>query len=373
MTNEQSQSASLPNHQATPDSSLFNKILTKLSRTLQFYRRPVLAEKIASLTVSQYFYFAAFLLFVVTVGDNYIEEERFLLVGIIAGLGLFREFWHLFQQVWQRMLGKAVLLVLYAGTANFVLALSAQKINAIVGVEPSPFVFTLGFTTLIMLPFWLISATVVFFSIAMVALNLWLLFSVLLRIVRIKIKVHWEDSSFVFLTMLFRLILIPSVIMMLTHFATPYANQIALFDAIDNKPGQTMNQAIAKEPPKTETDEAINQAKDTLESALLQKRLELEFEASSESSPETTIKPKTEQIRYIDTMVANFVFWFETYPNSACIKEDHQRSLMIDDFSMLVVEPDDSELGYSFEVSPCIPVYEKSKKSLSDARPPRPE
>lgn len=370
MTDEHSQSASLPNNQAEPESSLFNRLLSRLSRTVRFYQKPTFVQKIQSLTASQYFYFAAIILFVMTVDDGYFDEERFLLVGIVAGLGLLRELWHLFQQVWQRMLGKAVLLVLYAGTANFVLALSAQKINAIVGVEPSPFVFTLGFTTLIMLPFWLISATVVFFSVAMVALNLWLLFSVLLRIVRIKVKVHWEDSSFVFLTMLFRLILIPSVIMTLTHFATPYANQIALFDAIDNEPGQTINQAIAKEPPQTETDEAIKQAKDTLEDALLQKKLELE--ASSESSTETTTKPETAQIRYIDTMVANFVFWFETYPKSACIKEQHQRSLMIDDFSMLVVEPDDSELGYSFKVSPCIPVYEKNQESLSDTRPQRP-
>ncbi len=58
-------------------------------------------------------------------------------------------------------------------------------------------------------------------------------------------------------------------------------------------------------------------------------------------------------------MIANFVFWFETYPNSACIKEQQQRSLIIDENSMLIVEKDDSELGYAFTVKPCIPVYQK--------------
>ena len=33
------------------------------------------------------------------------------------------------------------------------------------------------------------------FSIAMVALNLWLLISIMVRLVRIKIKVHWERQQ----------------------------------------------------------------------------------------------------------------------------------------------------------------------------------
>ena len=52
------------------------------------------------------------------------------------------------------MLGKGLILVLYAATANFALAISAIEINIITGIEPGPFVFTLGFATLIMLPFW---------------------------------------------------------------------------------------------------------------------------------------------------------------------------------------------------------------------------
>ncbi len=52
-----------------------------------------------------------------------------------------------------------------------------------------------------------------FFSIALIADNLWLIIGLLLRLIRVKVKVHWEDKVFVFITVIMRLVLIPYVIM----------------------------------------------------------------------------------------------------------------------------------------------------------------
>lgn len=365
MTTEESELERLPNLQPTKKPNIPMRLLGWFKRKLMGFAPSRLREKVRTLTISQYFYFAAFIPFVLNAGDNYVEQDLYVSAGILAGFGLFRELWQLFIRVWDKMLGKGLLLILYAGTANFVLAVSAQKINAVVGIEPSSFVFTLGFTTFLMLPFWLLMSTVVFFSIATVVLNLWLLFSIMLRLVRIKIKVHWEDTSFVFLTMVLRLVLIPSVIMTLVFIAKPYVEQIGLFDQMTTKSQPSVDvsirdQELISSSPETEKDQDLEDPSSTV--------AELGPDVDS-ASDEDADSP--EKIRYLDIMIANFVFWFETYPQSKCLKEPQQRSLVIDENSMLIVEKDETELGFTFSVKPCIPVYEQlsetEKVNVTDA------
>lgn len=329
MTTEESELERLPNLQPSAKPNILLRVLGWFKRKLMWFAPSNMREKVRTLTVSQYFYFAGFMVFLLNSGDNYFEQDKFVSAGVIAGIGLFRELWQLFIRVWDKLLGKGLLLILYAGTANFVLAVSAQKINAVVGIEPSAFIFTLGFTTFLMLPFWLLMSTVVFFSIATVFLNLWLLFSIFLRLVRIKIKVHWEDTSFVFLTMVLRLILIPSVIMTLVFIAKPYIEQIGLYDQLSQSSQPSVEVSY------------------------------LDPDANEASTEDKEAEPDT-KIRHLDIMIANFVFWFETYPQSGCTKEPQQRSLIIDENSMLIVEKDETELGFAFLVKPCIPVYNKS-------------
>jgi hypothetical protein len=327
---------------------------------------PSFREKLSSLTISQWFYFVAFICLLSFVNDIDEEDNALYIVGILAGLGMLREFLQLFHRVWQKILGKGLILVLYAGTANFALAVSAIKINAIAGIEPSPFIFTLGFTTLIMLPFWLTVVTVAFFSIALICVNLWLLVSILLRIVRIKIQVHWEDRSFVFLTMFLRLILIPLVIMTLGIMIKPYAKQIEAFNGANNMftPNQFSSQQL----------EQIDNAGEEEVIALIKEfraqnaaQLQLSNDNVSDSSDESNqaseseSKSENNRTRYLDTMVATFIYWFEAYPYSKCLKLPQQRSLIIDENLMLLVEKDNSELGYKFAVQACVPRYENHR------------
>ena len=313
-------------------------------------------RQVSDLTVSQWFYIIAGLLLVSSVDQDIESDSSLIWVGVFAGLGLSRELWHVFNRVWDNILGKAVVFVLYAATANFAVAVAALKVNEITGIEPSPFVFTLGFSTLLMLPFWLLVSSVVFFSIALILGNLWLIVSVLLRIIRIKVRVHWEDKSFVFLTMFLRVILIPYVIMTIMYIAVPFAEQIAMFE----EPITIIKQAI------NEQDEADKQA-----------RLENQSEQTATSVDSSnneivvgdlgdkrklTVDPEFAQILksentfgkgVYDKIIAGFIFHFETYPRSACIKAPNQRSLFINENLILLAEEDDSELGYKFSVGPC--------------------
>jgi hypothetical protein len=59
-------------------------------------------------------------------------------------------------------------------------------------------------------------------------------------------------------------------------------------------------------------------------------------------------------IKWLDKLIAGFIYHFETYPKSACKKSRSQRSLPMDENLILLVTADDSALGYQFNVGPCV-------------------
>lgn len=300
---------------------------------------PSLKNRFSQLTLSQWMYFLAFLLLLIHVDEDIENETGLLWVGAIAGVGLVRELWHVFNRIWEHMLGKGLILVLYAATANFALAISALKINFITGIEPGPFVFTLGFATLIMLPFWLLMSSIIFFSIALVAANLWLIIGILLRLVRVKVKVHWEDKVFVIITMILRLVLIPYVIMSLFFMAVPYAEQIEMFA----HPIAMLKGKTSKATNNQQHDDKV------VLSESKSKNVRLTLNSRPLMLPET----KDGQIKWLDKVIASFIYHFETYPKSACVKLPEQRSLPIDENLILLVTKDESPLGYRYSVGHC--------------------
>lgn len=318
--------------------STLKRLLTKLPKQ---YLMPI-KHSFSELTLSQWMYLFAFLLLLLHIDKDFEKESELLWVGLLAGIGLIRELWHVFNRIWDHMLGKGLILVMYAATANFALAISALKINVITGIEPSPFVFTLAFTTLIMLPFWLLVSSIIFFSVALIASNLWLLIGILLRLVRIKIKVHWEDKRFVFVTLLLRIVLIPYVIMSIFFLAIPYAQQIELFEQSIAMLKAGSNETSAP----TNTDQKVG---DVDEVAAKDKNLQLTINQQPFSIP----IDKDGNIKWLDKLIAGFVYHFETYPKSACKKRPIERSLPIDENSVLLVAEDDSALGYHFWVAHC--------------------
>lgn len=308
-------------------------------------------KKFSLLTISQWMYLLAFLLLLVHTQEDIEDPSELLWVGVFAGIGLIRELWLVFNRIWEHILGKGLILVLYAATANFALAISALKINVITGIEPGPFVFTLGFATLIMLPFWLLMSSILFFSVALIAGNLWLVLGILLRLVRIKVKVHWEDKVFVLITMILRLILIPYVIMSVFFMAVPYAQQIEIFE----QPIALFKQTIS------DKKEEIKELKDNVETTQSGvKTMTLTFN----NNPITLPVDEERQIKWLDKLIAGFIYHFETYPKSACKKEPIQRSLPIDENLILLVTQDGSDLGYQFSVGPCVGNYSDVERGV---------
>jgi hypothetical protein len=180
-----------------------------------------------------------------------------------------------------------------------------------------------------------------FFSVALVAGNLWLIIGILLRLVRIKVKVHWEDKVFVFITMILRLVLIPYVIMSIFFIAIPYAKQIELFE----QPIALIKQA------NSESKEEIELLNETIATNNEDSK---SINISFFNQPLRIPVDENGKIKWLDKLIAGFIFHFETYPKSACKKAPEQRSLPIDENLLLLVSADDSDLGYRFSVGPCV-------------------
>lgn len=322
------------------------------------------------------------------VDDGPDTERRvgiWMLIGLFAGIAVCRELWQIFQKIWSTTVGKALILVLYAGTANFALAVAGQKVNHVAGIEPGPLIFTTGFTALLMLPFWILGSTLVFSSIALLITNLWLALCILLRIVRVKLRAHWEETHLVIVTLIARIILIPVFNTSLAYFLQPYSEEITIFK------GVIASLEVREEKAVLVVNRSSDEEHDNSEPFLVDVPMQI---IEGESFTGLTVEPGSaeeamalaeiaqantqfldgntgiggsgeRQWTLIDNFIAYFIYFFETYPSSACQKNANERVLPIvslNEESMLsaTLAPG-SDLGVEFSVKPCIPHYSEAK------------
>lgn len=383
---------------AQVDNGIFARLRNKLRA-----KRSGLLEKFSKLTFSQWMYLLAFFSLFFTAETDSESLDSFMTAGIIAGIGLIRELWQLFMRIWAHTAGKGLLFVLYAATANFALAVSALKINSISGVEPTVFIFTMGFATLLMLPFWLIVASMVFLGTALMLASTWFFITLLLRLIKIKLPMHWEDQSFAVLTLILRIILIPALLFALANMINPYIEQMDMFDdPVDfHVTGINITDAQAEKIRKLPKREIAAALQDAEFEAQLRKRLTGQIDDNSRESlntdnltpiqkevlqalADTTEEPadganneddsaspekasdKAAGLKWLDIMISQFIYRFETYPYSACAKQPQQRVLTINENLVFVAERDDAyETGIKFSAIECVPrnsVHEKGLK-----------
>ncbi|GBL03679.1 hypothetical protein [Glaciecola sp. KUL10] len=278
-------------------------------------------------TFAQRCYFFALILFIFQI----VSFDDLALPGILAfGLifiGFSGELLEMFQKVWDTTLGKSIFIITYATLANIALAFAALQINLITGIEPSPFIFTLGFTTLVFAPLWIGITSIVFLAIGIIFLNAWILISLLLKVLGFEIKVHWKDKKHAILSLVLRLILLPIMIIGIVAALAPYVTEASgnrvefvMFgpSSNDNEQGAFTLNVLDEEAAREE----------------LQK-----------------ISARHASVR---KLIAEFIFHFEAYPYSSCHKKSHQRSVVIDENAILLIERNpQANYGYDFVVAPC--------------------
>ncbi|WP_100656779.1 hypothetical protein [Alteromonas flava] len=345
--------------QKVAQQGLLNKLLVKLQ--MLRVNRPRNSDTTETRTLwwhdynfSQLCYFLAFLILVSQL--IFSSNVNLIVPGFVAFVGLLRELLNVFQRLWSTTLGKSLILILYAATANISIAYSALQINQITGVEPTSFVFTLGFTTLVLLPFWLTIASTLFFGLAMVVANVWLIVRLPLRLVGIKTAIHWEDRRRPLLTMLLRIILIPIVLVSMFHLTTPYFSNVYVqmpFEvAVVDKELPADERALAEiaETPGV---------KNMLAHPSVQARLSEEEKAALNeqlNELDSEAQKIEEKSKTIGKVIAVFLYNLEAYPHSKCLKREDQRSAILDEnLALMITQNPASDYGYDFEVVSCEP------------------
>jgi len=253
-------------------------------------------------------------------GDDEGTDPDYVWVGLLAGLALSRELLDLFHRAWESTVGKALFLVIYAATANFALAVAALKVNIVAGIEPSPLVFNTGFTTLLMLPFWLVSSTIAYSTIALVVINLWLIICLALRLIRVKIKVHWKEKRFAITTMILRIVLIPIFIGAMFKIVDVYIKQINLFNEssslsfnFDDEKGLHISEDYRGPENSSAEKESINDENDTDE---VEQTVTVEQTPNEVPSEKELSQAKEEDVSKwtnLDKAIAFFIFYFENF------------------------------------------------------------
>lgn len=334
--------------------NLFVSLKQKVSAIAEFMKVPNLLAWASNYTPSQWCYFLSAFLLAISI---FTQGDFFNLAALLAFIGLLRELSNIFHKIWDNTAGKGLIILLYASTANLALAFAALKINHITGIEPSPFIFTLGFTTLVLMPFWIALSSIVVFLLVLVLANLWLFISLLLRLIGFKVAVHWEDKKRAFLTMILRIILIPLVLVHLATIMLPYASG----DLADYLGVEGEEIWINFDPETTESDLASNKALSEVEEnqKVASGNAIAKSEAEATPSDEQELVDNLQQKqKLIESMIAHFIFYLESYSRSACTKAEDQHSVIIDENMVLLIRKNEEALhGYDYEVTECVPRY----------------
>jgi len=329
------------------------------------------------LTLSQKLYLFAFLNFALSWNDEGSIFDGISFTGVLALAGLFIEVWPKFVKVWESLLGRIFIVLFYAIIANLAVAIAAQKVNAVVGIDPSPLFYTLGFTTVLLAPMWLLGFTVVFMVLYMVFLQLWLITVFLLKLIRVPI---YRDPTkfkvaFPITTNIIRIILLPIMMTSLTtvaelyvgdiHFGTPgVVEQVLQQDErskeqliadIDRKvkelegSGKDVSEVLKQElqQAQNEAPENVQLSKDLL--ALIQKEAGQSYAEKYDNT-----ESAERQNKRISELIAWFVHKVETFEFSQCEKTEDERAVYIGESDILVSKKNnDAEFGYDFSVRTC--------------------
>lgn len=345
--------------------------------------RSGLGERWAQLHTNQIIYALALILFVFADGDIEEQNSTMWLIGLFAFFGMARELWAIFIKVWESTFGRLILLILYAAIANFTLAVASQKVNIVINADPTQLYHTLGVTTLLILPLWLMIVSVVAMIVIFGLLQILRLMRGLLVLMRIIGKKAKPKEAFPKTFSVVRLILLAPVSMTMITSLGWYGDQLNLphtpgfrFTSsaggiVDKKVATVGLDVIEGELQKENLSEQDRKELLTAKNKLLE-RLDISFNHDApENIPkvepngaplvsvydaiveQTNIRPP--KIYFLDTLIASFVYNYEAFEYSHCLKAPDERVVYISDNDVLVVKEDKgTSTGYAFSTRTCI-------------------
>jgi hypothetical protein len=298
-------------------------------------------------------------------------STELLVIGSIALIAMLRELLNIFTRVWQTLLGKSFIFIIYVIIGNFTLAVAARKVNYITGVDPDSLIYAQGFTTALVLPLWLLLLTSMSLILLFTLGNVWFLFLKLVSLLRLHPINVGARERFSVLFIFIRLLLIVPIMVTLIQPLNWYNNELNI-----ELPGVVFTTGDADNSENTDDIENTNDSEnadpknesiDTAEADSLETSLN---EATVSSGDVDDNKQDVEIIvldsdmsdgkdkeKYtdFDRAIATFVYEYETFQLSRCEKTDAERVSIIGEDVILVAEKVEGHpLGYKFSARACV-------------------
>lgn len=363
------------NHNHAISTNVIGKTKQKISNARNKFKawRLRFRERLSLLHPNQVIYLIALAIYLLSDGD--LDEENFdlWLVGLLAFFGMARELWAIFIKVWESTLGRLILFVLYAALANYTLAMASQKVNEVIGADPTYLYHTQGLVTFLLLPLWILSVSVAGMALTFGFLQVFRLFGGVLVFLRLRRKRKNTKEVFPKTFIIIRLILVVPVVLTLSYSLSWYGEQLNLSSTpglhIGWK-GDSESQSAIQDLSLTIIDERLSQTDidEQEREDLLTARAELigtakKKEENTELAKNDTQSPGPEtkeagapaDVKFLEKVVAAFVYNYEAFQYSHCEKADNERVVYISEEHILAVSKDESaSIGYVFNTRDCI-------------------
>ena len=298
-------------------------------------------------------------------------ELGLLIVGSIAMIGMLRELLDIFTRVWQTLLGKSFIFIIYVIIGNFTLAVAARKVNYITGVDPHSLIYAQGFTTVLVLPLWLLLLTSMSLILLFTIGNLWFLFLKLVNLLRLHPIKFRAGERFSVLFVFLRLSLITPVMVTLMQPLNWYNTELNIeIPGVTISTGQTNDtegaEQVKEETAKVSSENEVVDAEQAVAG-------NTELQTSSSNTDKQDKNKQSDEVDIIaingadangtetkekytdfDRAIATFVYEYETFQLSRCKKSATERVSIIGEDVILVAEKmPELELGYKFSARVC--------------------
>jgi len=284
-----------------------------------------------------------------------------LIVGSIAMIGMLRELLDIFTRVWQTLLGKSFIFIVYVIIGNFTLAVAARKVNYITGVDPHSLIYAQGFTTVLVLPLWLLLLTSMSLILLFTLGNLWFLFLKLINLLRLHPINARARERFSVLFIFIRLLLISPIMVTLMQPLSWYKNELNIeIPGVTISSGQ-QDDVEDKAAIQESSENTDNELKETEQIAVTGNSDDLNDDLDDIKQVDDVvflgIESDEEKEKYtdFDRAIATFVYEYETFQLSRCEKTDAERvSIIAEDIILVAEKVEGHELGYKFSARACI-------------------
>ncbi|CAM4187513.1 hypothetical protein [Pseudoalteromonas byunsanensis] len=268
--------------------------------------------------------------------------DNLISVMVMALAGFATDFWPRLIKLWETLVGKALILLFYAGVTNFAVASAESLVNEVLKVSAGNLAYTLNLSILLHLPIWVLACTIIALLLLQLILPFYMLVIIMLKPFKHTGVSVVSRKSYPVTTTVIQLFLISLIFIKLIMWM---ANSSGIRPEIHLGLGDSPNSfgLIVEDP-------AIGE----LQSDVLQLSESVVLHHSFEKLDWREHLKINAYIQTVKQLIADFAFHYEGSTYSRCAKSIDSSVVELNDYEILEIIPDSTlENGYSFTVKRC--------------------